>query len=54
MMAKIKLFLWKIGLYPNKCPYCGKELLNHGFPGYNERWTCPNEECRFNGEEAEK
>jgi len=47
-MKKIKLFLWHINLWPNKCPYCGKKLLEHGFYGHNQRWTCPNVTCEFN------
>ncbi len=48
MIPKIKLLLWKLGLHPNRCPYCARELQSHGFPGYNERWTCPAEGCKFN------
>ncbi len=49
MLSKIKLILWKLNLYPDKCPYCGKVLDKHGFRGYNQRWTCPTKDCLFNG-----
>lgn len=50
MKTSVKLTLWKMGLLPNDCPYCGRPLQSHGFPISNERWTCPDKECRFNKE----
>ena len=51
ILSRVKYFLWKLGLWPNKCPYCGLPLMVHGFPP-NERWTCQEgsdlRECRFN------
>jgi len=44
ILAKFKFWLWFLGLYPNKCPYCGAQLVEH----YNYRYTCPTEGCRFN------
>ena len=47
VIKKIKLILWKLGLYPeDKCPYCGSELYGHyGGSGY---WTCSRKKCKFN------
>ncbi len=49
----LKYWLWKLGLWGNNCPYCGNELMQHGFEP-NERWSCNTEGCRFNenGESA--
>jgi len=49
-MRKVKLLLWHLGLYPDSCPYCGSNLIRHGFAGDNQRWTCSTEGCEFNGE----
>lgn len=52
MRKKIKYFLWKLGFWPNNCPYCGKKLMEHGYPP-NTRWTCEQgkgglNDCEFN------
>jgi hypothetical protein len=47
----IKYYLWRFGLYPDKCPKCSSNLIGHGFdergisPAY---YTCENIDCPFN------
>lgn len=48
IIKKIKLFLWRIS-NSKKCPFCNSELTEHGFEGYNQRYTC-NKNCEFNNE----
>ncbi len=49
MMARLRLLLWKLGLGPDNCPYCGSRLIEHeGFVMHY--WTCPREGCAFNAE----
>jgi len=43
----LKYILWRLGLWGNSCPYCGKQLIEHGFEN-NRYYTCPDEKCRFN------
>lgn len=48
ILGSMKLVLWQWGFYPNKCPYCGSDLMEHGFPP-NSIWTCTgHENCIFN------
>jgi hypothetical protein len=51
--TKFKLWLWKHNLY-KPCPYCGSQLLAHGFTDYNERFTCTNDDCIFGKEDIIK
>jgi len=52
MLEKVKLFLWKIGLWPDKCPYCGSKLKPVGFPkDFYQHYVCPNRNCKFNNRE---
>jgi len=41
MMEKIKVFLWKWGLYPNICPRCSGKLKDVDFfDGLAQRYEC--------------
>ena len=43
----VKHQLWRIGLYPDRCFYCGTKLVEHGFEPH-QYFTCPADGCRFN------
>ena len=48
-MSKIKLFLWHIGLYPDKCPYCGENLMKRGHvKEFFQNYICMTKDCCFN------
>ncbi len=43
----IHLWRWHL-LRGDRCPVCGLPLLDHGFEGHNQAWTCPKLDCVFN------
>jgi len=48
-MSRLKLFLWQLGLYPDRCPYCGEGLKSMGYPNEGfQKYICPSV-CKFNG-----
>ena len=50
MFESLKLFLWKIGVYPDKCPFCGSKLVKVGFPHdiCFQDYIYPRGDYRFN------
>ena len=50
MLERLKLLLWKIEVYPDKCPFCGSKLVKIGFPHdiCFQDYICPRGVCRFN------
>ena len=48
-LALIRYWLWKLGLYPDRCPWHKVTLIRRGFPG-QERYLCPQHPCRMNQE----
>lgn len=49
MFEKLKLFLWQVGLYPDRCPYCGSKLIKVGHvKEFFQHYICPTEGCKFN------
>uniref|UniRef100_A0A6M3XK44 Uncharacterized protein n=1 Tax=viral metagenome TaxID=1070528 RepID=A0A6M3XK44_9ZZZZ len=50
-MAKLKLFLWQMGLYPDRCPYCGEGLTKTGhIKEFYQNYKCRTKDCHFNVE----
>jgi transposase-like protein len=50
LLATVKLFLWRLGLLPDRCPFCGSRLVAVGFPydvGFQD-YVCPRRDCEFN------
>ena len=47
MLVWIKHQLWRMGLYPDRCFYCGSKLIEHG-SGLHQYFTCSADDCRFN------
>jgi len=55
MKHKLKLWLWRLGMInkDDRCPFCKKPLMPHGFETLTTKqtWTCPDDECEFNEKE---
>ena len=48
IIGDMRMVLWKWGLGPDNCPYCGSELMEHGFTPYGY-FTCQgHKDCPFN------
>lgn len=49
IINSFKIFLWKLGLYNDNCPFCHNKLLGHGFGEYGmpAYYTCETKECEF-------
>lgn len=49
MLEGLRLALWRLGLYPDRCPYCGKDLVKIGhIKEFYQRYRCPSNACQFN------
>lgn len=51
MIVFFRVFLWRIGLLGDDCPYCGSELLGR-YTSYDDgdyEFICPKKRCLFNG-----
>lgn len=49
LVARVRLRCWKLGLYPDICPYCGSDLQEkYEDEPFLKRFVCPLQKCRFN------
>ena len=49
VLLRFKYWYWELNSSKD-CPFCHRPLLEHGFEGHNQRYTCQTEGCSFGDE----